>query len=81
MSVTVHAPQFVWARAHRAALVIVLLALALAATSALLIAQLVTGSQAPAAPVSDSHVPTFVQVPAGDHNPCPQMSRSGPTPC
>ncbi|HEV7186941.1 MAG TPA: hypothetical protein VGN28_03515 [Blastococcus sp.] len=79
MSVTVHTPHFVWARAHRAALVIVLLALALAATAGLLIAQL--ASNAAPAPVSTVHGPTFVPVPTVSQDNCPQQGRRGQTPC
>jgi hypothetical protein len=76
MSVTVHTPQFIWARAHRAALVIVLLAMALAAIGGLLVARLVSdAAAAPATSVSTVHVPT-----SGQDN-CPQMGRRGETPC
>lgn len=82
MSVTVHAPHFVWARAHQAALVIVLLAMALAATAGLFIARLVSdAAPAPATSVSTVHGPTFVHVPAFDDNRCQQLSRPGPTAC
>jgi hypothetical protein len=75
MSVTVHTPQLVWARAHRAALVIVLLAMALAATAGLLITRLVSdAAPAHATSVSTVHVP-----PIDD---CLQLDRPGrPTPC
>jgi hypothetical protein len=82
MSVTVHNPPFGWARAHRAALVIALFAMALAAITGLLIARLVSdAAPAPATPASVVHVPTFVHVPAFDVDKCPQMSRPGPTAC
>jgi hypothetical protein len=82
MSVTVHTPHFVWARAHRAALVIVLLAMALAATTGLLIARVVSdAAPAPATSVSTVHGPTFVHVPPSDQDICPQQGRRGQTPC
>lgn len=83
MSVTVHAPHFVWARAHQAMLVIVLLAVALAATAGLFIARLVADAAAPpATSVSTVHAPTFVQVPTTSlQDNCPQMGRRGQTPC
>jgi hypothetical protein len=76
MSVTVHAPQLVWARAHRAALVIVVLAMALAATVGLLAARLVSdAAPAPATSVTTVHVPPI-------QNPCMQLDRPGrPVPC
>jgi hypothetical protein len=82
MSVTVHTPHFVWARAHRAALVIVLLAMALAATTGLLIARIVSDAgAAPATSVSTVHTPTFVHVPTTSQDNCPQQGRRGQTPC
>jgi hypothetical protein len=82
MSVTVHTPHFVWARAHQAALIIVLLAMALAATTGLLIARVVSDSApAPATSVSTVHSPTFVHVPASGQDNCPQQGRRGQTPC
>ena len=50
MSATVHTLQFAWARAHRAALVIVLLAVALAATAGVLVLRLATDSPHVATP-------------------------------
>jgi hypothetical protein len=55
MSVTVSAPARNWARVHRAALAIVVLSLALAASLGLLAARLVTGA-VPVAPASTSGV-------------------------
>jgi hypothetical protein len=74
MSVTVHSPQFVWARAHRAALLLVLVAMALATAAGLLITRLVSDA-APAAgtSVSTVHVPPVES--------CPLIGRPGPTPC
>ena len=81
MSVTVHTPHFVWARAHRAALLIVLLAMALAATAGLLIARIVSDAAAASATsVSTVHTPRFVPIPPSDGI-CPQMGRRGQTPC
>jgi hypothetical protein len=82
MTVTVHSPQFIWARAHRAALVIVLLAMALAATAGLLVARIVSdAAPAPATSVSTVHAPRFVQVPTSGGDNCPQMGRRGQTAC
>jgi hypothetical protein len=44
MSTTVHTLQFVWARAHRTAVLIALLAVALAAAAAVLVLGLATDS-------------------------------------
>jgi hypothetical protein len=55
MSVTAHVPAQSWARIHRAALVIIVLSLALAASLGVLAARLVTGA-VPAAPSSVSTV-------------------------
>lgn len=75
MSVTVHTPQLVWARAHRAALIIVLFALALVAAAGLVAARLVSD----AAPAQGTQVSTG-HVPAVDN--CLQADRPGrPTPC
>jgi hypothetical protein len=54
MSATVHTPQLRWARAHRAALVIVVLCVALAATLSLFTVRLLTdGGRAPTTSVTD----------------------------
>lgn len=75
MSVTVHTPHLIWARAHRAMLVIALLVVALVATAGLVISRLAAdAAPAPATPISTVHGPAF-----DDH--CPQISRPGPTPC
>jgi hypothetical protein len=82
MSAILHTPHYVWARAHRAALVIVLLAMALAATAGLLVARIVSDAgAAPATSVSTVHVPRFVPVPTPAQDNCPQMGRRGQTPC
>jgi hypothetical protein len=75
MSVTVHTPSYVWALAHRTALVIVLLAMALAATAGLVITRLVSdAAPAPATSVSTVHQPPIDN--------CLQLDRPGrPTPC
>jgi hypothetical protein len=75
MSVTVHTPPLVWALAHRAALVIALLAMALAVTAGLLVARLVSdAAPAPATSVSTVHLPTI--------DTCVPFNRlGGPTPC
>ena len=76
MSVPVHAPHFVWARAHMAALAIALMVMAIAAGGVLLITRLRSdAAPAPATSVSTVHVPSS----GGDT--CPQMGRPGPTPC
>jgi hypothetical protein len=75
MSVTVHAPSLLWARAHRAALVIVLLAMALAVAAGLVIARFVAdATPAPATSVSTVHVPPIDN--------CLRTDRPGrPIPC
>jgi hypothetical protein len=75
MSATVHTPSFIWARAHRAALVIVLVAMALAVVAGLVIARLVPdASPAPATSVSTVHVPPIDN--------CLRVDRPGrPIPC
>lgn len=55
MSTTVHIPTSSWARVHRAALAIILLSLALAASLGLLAARLVSNA-VPVAPASVSGV-------------------------
>jgi hypothetical protein len=75
MSVTVHTPQLTWARAHSAALIILVLCVALATTLGLLAARLVSD----AAPAPTSSVSTVHLQPTD--NGCP-MSRPGVgTPC
>ena len=63
MSATTHLPGHPWVRTHGAVLTITLLALALAATLALLLVQLTTGSTAPPAsgPASTGQQPTGQQ--------------------
>ena len=75
MSVTVHTPSFLWARAHRVALVIVLLAMALAVAAGLVIARFVAdATPAPATSVSTVHGPPIDN--------CLLVDRPGrPTPC
>jgi len=80
MSVTVHPQHFVWARAHQAALVIAVLAVALAATAGLLIARIVSDS-ASAPATSTVHGPTFVHVPASNDDICPPRGRGGQLGC
>jgi hypothetical protein len=57
MSAILHAPALGWVRAHRAAIVILVLELALAATLGVLAARLVSGpGPAPATSVSNVHL-------------------------
>jgi len=76
MSVHVHTSSLDWARVHRAALVIGILCVALAATLGLLAARVFTGtSPAPASSVSTVHVPVT-------DNACQRVDRPGrPIPC
>jgi hypothetical protein len=76
MSVHVHTPSLGWARVHRAALVIGILCVALAATLALLAARTFTGTTpAPATSVTTVHLPVT-------DNACQRVDRPGrPIPC
>lgn len=73
MSVTAHGPSRDWARVHRAALIIIVLSIALAASLGVLAARLVTG----AVPVAPSSVPVGHLTPTD--NGC-QVTRPG-QPC
>jgi hypothetical protein len=55
MSATVHVPARSWARAHRAALAIIILSLALAASLSMLAVRLVSHA-VPVSPASVTHV-------------------------